>query len=119
MLAKYPVNAAKTNAAPANFNTECWFLTLQAHHLAIIPAIQRYNKQLRAVKELRRMVDELSQTRPQWERTPHRQANQQLLDRFVRQLKKINKYALVIICTAVGPFLLLNNHQQNPFYQFC
>lgn len=74
-----------------NFNTHCWFLTLHAHHLAVMPTIQRYNKRLRAIKEIRRMVDELKQTRHQWEGTSAAARNNQLYDRFSQQLKKLNK----------------------------
>lgn len=80
-----------TNANPPNFHTECWFMTLHAHHLAIMPAIQRYNKRLRAIKEIRRMVDELQNTKPQWERTGHNIRNNMLIERFSQQLKKLNK----------------------------
>lgn len=78
------------SAAP-NFQTHCWFLTLHTHHLAIMPAIQRYSKRLRAIKEIRRLVDELSNTKKQWEKTPHSARNKQLFDRFTQQLKKLNK----------------------------
>lgn len=74
-----------------NFQTHCWFLTLHAQHLAIMPAIQRYNKRLRAIKEIRRMVDELQNTRVQWENSIHAIRNKQLFDRFSQQLKKLNK----------------------------
>lgn len=56
-----------------------------------MPSIQRYNKQLRAIKEIRRMVDELKNTRSQWENTAHRVRNNQLIERFNHQLKKLNK----------------------------
>lgn len=74
-----------------NFQTHCWFLTLHAQHLAVMPAIQRYNKRLRAVKEIRRMVDELQHTRSQWEGTAAAARNNQLYERFSQQLKKLNK----------------------------
>lgn len=74
-----------------NFQTHCWFLTLHAHHLAIMPAIQRYNKRLRAIKEIRRMVDELQNTRSQWENSSLAARNKQLYDRFAQQLRKLNK----------------------------
>lgn len=80
----------KNNSA-ANFQTHCWFLTLHAHHLAVMPAIQRYSKRLRAIKEIRRMVDELKNTKSQWENSLHSARNRQLYDRFTQQLKKLNK----------------------------
>lgn len=82
-----------------NFQTQCWFLTLHAHHLAVMPAVQRYNKRLRAIKEIRRMVDELKSTRSQWENSPVAARNKQLYDRFSVQLKKLNKSK---ICCDIG-----------------
>jgi hypothetical protein len=29
---------------------ECWFLTLQAHHVCVLPILGRYQRQLRALK---------------------------------------------------------------------
>lgn len=78
------------NVAP-NFQTQCWFLTLHAHHLAIMPAIQRYNKRLRAIKEIRRLVEELENSKSQWENNPLGARSRQLYDRFTQQLKKLNK----------------------------
>ena len=33
-----------------NFHTECWHLTLLAHHLSILPCIRRYQRRLRAIR---------------------------------------------------------------------
>lgn len=57
-----------------------------------MPAIQRYNKRLRAIKEIRRMLDELNNTKSQWENSVHRYRNTQLIKRFSNQLRKLNKY---------------------------
>lgn len=84
-------NTPETDANAKNFSTECWFLALQAHHLAVMPAIQRYNKRLRAIKEIRRMIEELNNTKSQWESSLHRLRNNQLIERFTHQLKKLNK----------------------------
>lgn len=75
----------------ANFQTHCWFLTLHAHHLAIMPAIQRYGKKLRAIKELQRMIDELDKTKSQWENMSFASRNIQFRDRWMKQLKKLNR----------------------------
>ena len=50
---------AETTFAPAKFSTECWFLTLQAHHLSVLPCIRRYQRRLRALRELQKAVEEL------------------------------------------------------------
>ena len=34
----------------SNFHTECWHLTLFAHHLSILPCIRRYQRRLRAIR---------------------------------------------------------------------
>ena len=36
-----------------NFHTECWHLTLLAHHLSILPCIRRYQRRLRAIRYLK------------------------------------------------------------------
>lgn len=73
------------------FVTQCWFLTLHAHHLGIIPAIQRYGKRLRAIKELQRLVDDLKNTKAQWEQTHLARRNQQIIDRWSHQIKKLSR----------------------------
>ncbi len=49
-----------------NFHTECWYLTLQAHHLSVLPCIRRYQRRLRALRELQKMVEELERTQVKW-----------------------------------------------------
>jgi ubiquitin conjugation factor E4 B len=73
------------------FNSHCFFFTLHAHHLGIIPAISRYHKRLRAIKELQRMVDELNATKPRWENTPYERRNRQARDKWVNRIKKLTK----------------------------
>uniref|UniRef100_A0A182PMA9 Ubiquitin conjugation factor E4 B n=1 Tax=Anopheles epiroticus TaxID=199890 RepID=A0A182PMA9_9DIPT len=88
------------------FVTHCWFLTLHAHHLGIIPAIQRYNKLLRAAKELQRMVDELNATKAQWENTPLARRNKQVRDRCVSQMNKLSKAKLSCDIAIIDPNVL-------------
>uniref|UniRef100_A0A182U099 Ubiquitin conjugation factor E4 B n=1 Tax=Anopheles melas TaxID=34690 RepID=A0A182U099_9DIPT len=88
------------------FVTHCWFLTLHAHHLGIIPAIQRYNKLLRATKELQRMVDELNATKTQWENTPLARRNKQIRDRCVSQMNKLSKAKLSCDIAIIDPNVL-------------
>ena len=45
-----------------NFHTECWHLTLLAHHLSILPCIRRYQRRLRAIREIHKMIEELEKT---------------------------------------------------------
>uniref|UniRef100_A0A2K5Q7H3 Ubiquitin conjugation factor E4 n=1 Tax=Cebus imitator TaxID=2715852 RepID=A0A2K5Q7H3_CEBIM len=43
------------------FPTECFFLTLHAHHLSILPSCRRYIRRLRAIRELNRYENHLNQ----------------------------------------------------------
>ena len=40
-----------------NFHTECWHLTLLAHHLSILPCIRRYQRRLRAISKVQKLLD--------------------------------------------------------------
>lgn len=75
----------------ANFQTQCWFLTLQSHHLGFMPAIQRYRQKSRAIKELQKLIDEIDRTKTHWENTPYAKRNKQFRDRWLKQLKKLNR----------------------------
>lgn len=73
------------------FVSLCYFFTLHGHHLGIIPAISRYHKRLRAIKELQRMVDELNATKSRWENTPLARRNRQARDKWANRIKKLTK----------------------------
>lgn len=49
-----------------NFHTECWFLTLMAHHLSIVPALKKYHRRIRMIGDLERSIQNLEATRSQW-----------------------------------------------------
>jgi Ubiquitin elongating factor core len=40
------------------FATECFFLAAQCHHLSVVPVMHKYQRILRAVRELKHMIDE-------------------------------------------------------------
>lgn len=83
--------------------SQCWFFTLQAHHVGIMPAIQRYHKRLRAIKELQRMVDELNATKATW-----RSQERQMRDRWVNQIKKLAKSKKTCDVVVLDPILNRN-----------
>ena len=41
------------------FPTECFFFAVQCHHISIIPVLRKYQRVLRAIRELKHMIDEL------------------------------------------------------------
>lgn len=83
----------------ANFQTQCWFLTLHAHHIAIMPAIQRYSRRLRAIKEFQRLVNELNATKSQWEFTQYAARNKQMQAKWTQQMKKLTQLKM---CYDIG-----------------
>ncbi|KAG5681557.1 hypothetical protein PVAND_010977 [Polypedilum vanderplanki] len=73
------------------FVSHCWFFTLHSHHLGILPAISRYHKRLRAIKELQRMVDELNATESRWKNTPISRRNANARNKWTNRIKKLTK----------------------------
>ncbi|XP_033150682.1 LOW QUALITY PROTEIN: ubiquitin conjugation factor E4 B [Drosophila busckii] len=91
-----------------NFQTHCWFLTLQAHHLGYLPAIQRYRQKVRAIKELQKLIDELDRTKPHWVNSRYAHRNNQFKERWEKQLRKLNRSKTCSELTLLCPFLLEN-----------
>ncbi|XP_055836646.1 ubiquitin conjugation factor E4 B [Episyrphus balteatus] len=96
----------KNTEHKANFQTQCWFLTLQAHHLGFMPAIQRYRQKTRAIKELQKLIDELEKTKAHWENTPYAKRNKQFRDRWIKQLKKLNRSKICSEVCLLDPKLI-------------
>ena len=75
----------------ANFPTECWWLTLYAHHVGVLPIIRRYQRRLRALRELQKMVEDLEKTEPAWKNHPSAGHNKSMLKKWKQQIKKQSK----------------------------
>ncbi|XP_027643218.1 ubiquitin conjugation factor E4 B isoform X2 [Falco biarmicus] len=71
------------------FPTECFFLTLHAHHLSILPSCRRYIRRLRAIRELNRTVEDLKNNENQWKDSPLATRHREMLKRCKTQLKKL------------------------------
>ncbi|XP_063064951.1 ubiquitin conjugation factor E4 B isoform X1 [Engraulis encrasicolus] len=71
------------------FPTECFFLTLHAHHLSILPGCRRYIRRLRAIRDLNRTVEELKNSESQWKDLPLASRHREMLKRCKTQLKKL------------------------------
>lgn len=89
-LKSFRAERLQSTDAP-NFPTQCWFLTLHMHHVAIMPAIQRYNRRLRAIKEFQRLVAELNSTRDQWEVSAFSARNKEMRNKWLAQIKKLSR----------------------------
>ncbi|XP_012681583.2 ubiquitin conjugation factor E4 B isoform X1 [Clupea harengus] len=75
--------------AEPKFPTECFFLTLHAHHLSILPGCRRYIRRLRAIRDLNRTVEELKNSESQWKDLPLASRHREMLKRCKTQLKKL------------------------------
>ncbi|XP_036855643.1 ubiquitin conjugation factor E4 B isoform X3 [Manis javanica] len=71
------------------FPTECFFLTLHAHHLSILPSCRRYIRRLRAIRELNRTVEDLKNNESHWKDSPLATRHREMLKRCKTQLKKL------------------------------
>ncbi|KAH8412425.1 hypothetical protein KR009_001922 [Drosophila setifemur] len=89
-----------------NFQTQCWFLTLQAHHLGYLPAIQRYRQKVRAIKELQKLIDELDRTKPHWVNSRYASRNNQFKERWEKQMRKLTRSKTCSEITLLDPALL-------------
>ncbi|XP_012285979.1 ubiquitin conjugation factor E4 B [Orussus abietinus] len=90
----------------AKFPTQCWFLTLHCHHVALLPALHKYQRKLRALRDLQKMLDELQATESQWKDAPFASQNKELLRRWKQQLKRLGKSKSCADAGLVDPVLL-------------
>ncbi|XP_075218617.1 ubiquitination factor E4B [Lycorma delicatula] len=73
------------------FPTQCWFLTLHCHHLALIPACHKYKRRVRALRDLQKLIDEMQSTESQWKTLPFAARNKELIKRWKQQIKKLTR----------------------------
>ncbi|XP_015113341.1 ubiquitin conjugation factor E4 B [Diachasma alloeum] len=90
----------------AKFPTQCWFLTLHCHHVALLPALQKYQRKLRALRDLQKMLDELQATESQWKDTPFAAHNKELIKRWKQQLKRLGKSKSCADAGLIDPVLI-------------
>ncbi|XP_053651922.2 ubiquitin conjugation factor E4 B isoform X2 [Cherax quadricarinatus] len=74
-----------------NFHSQCWFLTLHAHHLGVLPVMRKYTRRIRAIRDLQKMVEEIESTESHWGSLPVAARQRELLKKWKTQLKKLNK----------------------------
>lgn len=71
------------------FPTECFFMAIQVHHVALLPACRRHSRRQRAQRELSRMIEHLESHESEWVETPMASRNKSLLKKWKDQLKKL------------------------------
>ncbi|XP_068966391.1 ubiquitin conjugation factor E4 B [Bombus flavifrons] len=88
------------------FPTQCWFLTLHCHHIALLPALQKYQRKLRTLRDVQKMLDDLQATEPQWKDSPFASRNKELIERCKEQLKHLGKSKVYTDAGLIDPVLL-------------
>lgn len=78
------------------FPTECFFMAIQAHHLAILPACRRHSRRQKAHRELTRMIEHLESHESEWIDTPMASRNKGLLKKWREQIKVNGKQIQVV-----------------------
>lgn len=69
------------------FPTECFFMAIQVHHLAVLPACRRHLRRQRAHRDLTRMIEHLESHESEWIETPMASRNKGLLKKWREQIK--------------------------------
>ncbi|XP_050424962.1 ubiquitin conjugation factor E4 B [Adelges cooleyi] len=74
------------------FSTRCWFLTLYCHHIALIPAFNKHTRRYRTVRDLQKLIDEITNSESEWKSNPTLAArNKELVKKWKGQLRKLVK----------------------------
>lgn len=81
--------AKKNSWLEPKFPTECFFMAIEAHHLALLPACRRHSRRQRAHRDLTRMIEHLESHESEWMETPMASRNKSLLKKWREQIKKI------------------------------
>ncbi|XP_052821362.1 ubiquitin conjugation factor E4 B-like [Mya arenaria] len=76
------------------FPTECFTLTVNAHHLSILPVVQRHQRCVRAIRDLSRVVEELENSEPIWKHFPQAARNRQIVKKYKQQFQRLQKSKL-------------------------
>ncbi|XP_076223134.1 ubiquitination factor E4B isoform X2 [Nomia melanderi] len=92
--------------AEPKFPTQCWFITLHCHHIALLPALQKYQRKLRTLRDVQKMLDDLQATEPQWKDTFFAARNKELIKRYKEQLKQLGKSKSCTDAGLIDPVLL-------------
>lgn len=71
------------------FPTECFFMAIQAHHVALLPACRRHSRRQRALRDLTRMIEHLQSRESEWMETSMASRNKSLLKKWKDQIKKL------------------------------
>lgn len=84
-------NSIATKGQEPKFSTECFFLTLHCHHLSILPVTRKYQRRLRAIGDLHRLISDMEAAEPQWKDLPTADRSRQQLKKWKSQYQRLQK----------------------------
>lgn len=103
---------ASLNADPKHkwldpkFATECFFLCIHCHHLSVIPTTRKYQRLVRAIRELQHVVDEVEKSEPEWRGRMDERQNRLHLERWRSQITRMQQSKLCIEAVLTDPAFL-------------
>ena len=83
--------AGLSDWAAVKFQTQCFFLALECHHLSIIPCIRKYTRRIRAIRDYSRIADELSQSQSLWSHLAIAPRNFSMIKKWREQAQRLAK----------------------------
>ncbi|XP_018354562.1 PREDICTED: ubiquitin conjugation factor E4 B [Trachymyrmex septentrionalis] len=106
-VAEWQKHLEKTHKwTESKFPTQCWFLTLHCHHIALLPTLQKYQRKLRALRDLKNMLNELQATEPQWKDSPFAEHNRDLIKQWKQQSEQLSKFKSCADAGLIDPVFL-------------
>ncbi|CAD5121237.1 DgyrCDS9770 [Dimorphilus gyrociliatus] len=94
------------------FVTECFYMTIVAHHLSLLPLWNKQKRRERAIKELTKAVNEIKRVEPKWKNTHAERQTRKQLKKLESQCDRLKKAHL---CANTA---LTNSKQLNDSVQF-
>ncbi|KAF6038955.1 hypothetical protein EB796_002739 [Bugula neritina] len=89
------------------FSTECFFFTMRAISLCILPNIKKNNRRLRVIKELSNVIKDLERSKAVWQANPRiKSRNEKILKKWTSQLARLKKAQLCADASVLDPELL-------------
>ncbi|RUS76022.1 hypothetical protein EGW08_016227, partial [Elysia chlorotica] len=83
--------AITTKGPEPKFSTECFFLTLHCQHLSILPVTRKYQRRLRAIRDLHRLISDMEAAEPQWRELPTAGRSREQLKKWKSQYQRLQK----------------------------
>lgn len=82
------------------FPTECFYLTVHCHRLSIHASVRKYQRRLRAIRDLTRLVEEMEAAEIHWGHIPQvASRNRELVKKWKSQSQRLQKSKL---CAEAG-----------------